>query len=201
MNTLSRAAREATQLRRAELSTFAPIQISSQWPLLFEFQNNNYIWWCAHYPSYFECTICRTSRGGITLDVQHIIDDADGPKVRGTSKIDTHFFVAMSVNNGLKRVWGCSAPSMTVVTRFQKNLNFQNQRSLFEAPRRRRVEPQGRSIIIEWVRRARSKCFENLSFHMLVLPLVSGRPFKRMEAICIIGNPLNNPNARAYQDR
>ena len=149
MDTLLRAAREATQLRRAELLTFAPIQIPSQWPQLFEFSIRVRNFLCPLFASDFECLICRISRGGATLGDQHITDGADGPKVGGTSKIAAHFFLARSVNNGLKRVRRCSVQSATVVIRFEKKLNFQNQRSQFEAPRRRRVELQGRSIIIE----------------------------------------------------
>ena len=44
------------------------------------------------------------------------------------------------------------------------------------------------------------KCFENLSFHLSSVHISPTSPFERMEAICIIGYPLNNPNARAYQE-
>ena len=105
----------------------------------------------------FVCSLCvrtniheyNVNCGGTTGGVRRITHDTDSRKVGGTSKIATHFFLARSVNNGLKRVRRCSAQSATVVTRFGKKLNVQNQRSQFEAPRRRRVELEGRAIIIE----------------------------------------------------
>ena len=147
MNTLSRAAREATQLRRAELSIFAPMQISSQWGPLFEFpsrarstcmprlgivehiRTSSQLWWCNWRRSTYNWRR-RRSKSGRNFKNRHSL------------------FVAKSVNNALKRVRRCSAQSATVVTRFEKKLNVQNQRSQFEAPRRRRVELEGRAIII-----------------------------------------------------
>ncbi len=69
----------------------------------------------------------------------------------GTTKIDTHLFSAMSVKNRFKRAQMCSTQSAIVITRFEKYIDFQKQRSLFEASQRRWVEPQGRLIFIEKV--------------------------------------------------
>ncbi len=79
-----RAAREVTQLRGAELSTLAPIQISSQWPRILEsaIRIRNFL--CPLFASEFECTVRRTSRGVARGGARRTADGAAGRKVGGT---------------------------------------------------------------------------------------------------------------------
>ena len=73
---------------------------------------------------------------------------AAGRDVDGTARIESYLFVARSVSKMFKIIPICSTYVANIIGRFE-NKNFQNQRSLFEASRRRWIELHGRSIIIE----------------------------------------------------
>ena len=128
--------------------------------------------------------------GGARGGIRRTTDGAAGRKVGRTLKITTQLFSARSVNNRLKRPQRCSTQSAIIIIRFAKNIHFQKQRSVFEALRRRRVEPQGRLIIIERGRPTTLKCLQIFSVQQLMPHTGYTLPFGCLNEHWKIGHPL-----------
>ena len=78
--------------------------------------------------------------GGAKIRNRLITDGAAGRKVGGTSDIKSYEFVARSVSKMFKITPNYSAHLANIIGRFQKNIKVQNQRPVFAASQRRRVE-------------------------------------------------------------